>query len=167
MFCIFICCKVWEWKTVKVIGDIIVGWKSSSISFFWCVIRVSNIASENLLSTFFSTFIAYSKNKTSVSSACCNIISYSYIRAFIFRIVSTNWKSAFFIFNTLTWKTCSWSLITENVLVNSYILWALNSNTNRWKCKYHVIEEHNFFRIYYMDAPTYSIMNGTITNLTP
>ena len=167
MSCIFISCKVWEWKTVVVTWDIIVFWKSSSFSFFGRVVRVSNIASENLLSTFFSTFIAYSKNKTSVSSACCDIISYSYIRAFIFKIVSTDWKSAFSIYNILTWKTCSWSLITENVLVNSYILWALNSNTNRWKRKYHVIEEHNFFRIYYMDAPTKSIMNGTITYLTP
>lgn len=149
------------------IRNIIVCWKSGSFSLSACIVRVSNIASKNLLSTFFSTFITYSKDKTSVSSACCNIISYSYVRTFISWIVSTNWKSTFFINNFLTWKISSWTLITKYVLVNRYIFWTLNSETNRWKCKYHVIVEDNFFRIYYTDAPTYSVMNSTITNLTP
>ena len=167
MFIIFISCKVWEWKTIKMIRDIIVCWKSCSFTFLVCVVRMSNIISKNLLSTFFTTFITYSKNKTSVSSTCCDVISYSYIRAFIFRIISANWKSTFFINNILTRKSCSLTLISENVLVNCYIFWSLNSKAYRWKCKYHIIVENNFFRIYYMNTPTYSIMNSTIANLTP
>ena len=167
MFAIFISGKVWEWKTITMIRDIIIYWEGCSFSLFWCIVRVSNITSKNLLSIFFSAFITYSKNKTSVSGACCNIISYSYIWAYIFSIISTNWKSTFFIDNILTWKSCSRSLISKNILVYRNIFWSLNSKTDRWKCKYHVIVENNFFRIYYMNTPTYSIMNCTITNLTP
>jgi len=167
MFSIFICCKVWEWKAVTMLRYHIVGFKSHSFSFFWCIVTMSYIASKNLLSIFFSTFITYPENKTSISSTCCNVISYSYIRTFIFIIISTNWKSTFFINNILTRKSCSYSLIPKNVLVNCYILWTLDSKADWWKRKNHVIEENNIFRIDYTNTPTYSIMNGTITNLTP
>jgi hypothetical protein len=149
------------------IRNIIIYCKSCSFSFLWCVVRVSNIASKNLLSTFFSTFITDTKNKAGVSCTCCNIISYSYIGTFIFRIIRTNRKSSFFISNILSCKSCSFTLISKNVLIYCYIFWSLYSKSNRWKCKYHIIVENNFFRINYMNAPTYSVMNSTIANLTP
>ena len=167
MFCIFISRKVWEWKTINMIRDSIVRRKSRSFSFFRSIVRVSYITSKNLLSTFFSTFMTYSKNKTGITTTSCNIISYSYIITFIFLIISANWKLPFFINKILTWKSFSRSLISHNILVNSYIFWTLNSNSNWREPKYHVIVQNDFLRIDYMDAPTFSIMNCTITNLTP